>query len=296
MIPAAMKSNPHATTLPSGNQPGRSLWKNASSGANTEIRIPMSRIVSPNNWRALCPFVRLHAARPRDGVTRVTLLPDYLVESFDHLRGLLGRNAGDAPAQPLDRKSADLADFHPGALGQAGGPYLEGEWEPGALRLAGDGGGDDCAGPRVENVVAQDQPGTPACLLGTARRAQVSPPHLSSQYGGHAPRSAESSSSARAFSNAVSRLAHSRARRPRSRRASFSATACSTARPAFGTPPRATRRSSRASLAPSSETAILGRSTAFQSVIPNSGRKRRRHHNPRGAGCCHRSVARWSGK
>ena len=32
MIPKPMKSNPQATTSASGNQPGRSLWKNASSG------------------------------------------------------------------------------------------------------------------------------------------------------------------------------------------------------------------------------------------------------------------------
>ncbi len=96
-------------------------------------------------------------------------------------------------------------------------------------RFAGRTGCDrhrnDRAGALVEYVLAEDEHRTAPCLLVAERRIKVRPTDFAPQYSGQVSTSALMPSSASRCSASGSSLAHSRARRPRSRRSSFSWTA-----------------------------------------------------------------------
>ena len=66
-------------------------------------------------------------------------LADDLVDALEDAVEL---RLGDPPqlrSEPADGKRADLARLHPGAPGQLRAPYLQGQGEPGARFLAGEG-------------------------------------------------------------------------------------------------------------------------------------------------------------
>src|ERR1035437_1304666 len=104
------------------------------------------------------------------------------------------------------------------------------KWKPGGLRLAGERNRDDRSRALVEHIVAENKNRTQASLFATANGVKVSPANFAPQYAGHDSSSLPRPSSARAFSNFGSSLAHSDARRPRSMRKSFSLTAACIAR------------------------------------------------------------------
>src|SRR3990172_12084036 len=122
------------------------------------------------------------------------------------------------------------------------------ERKTGTLRLADQRYRYDRAGAIIEHVVTEDEYRTQASLFAAADRVEVGPTNFAPQYSGHASISCPKPSSARAFSNFGSSFAHSDARRLRSMRASFSATAAWIARLRLGKTLFETRLSTRLSV------------------------------------------------
>ena len=58
-----------------------------------------------------------------------------------------------------------------------------------ALRLTGQGNGNDGSGAFVENVLAQNQNWTLSCLFSPAYWIQISPADFAPQYSGHSAKS-----------------------------------------------------------------------------------------------------------
>ena len=83
----------------------------------------------------------------------------------------------------------------------------------------------DRTGAIIKYILTKNENRTQASLFTTADRVKVGPTNFAPQYSGRASSSRPRPSSARAFSNFGSSFAHSDARRLRSIRASFSATA-----------------------------------------------------------------------
>src|SRR5581483_1869727 len=158
--------------------------------------------------------------------SRASVLTDDLVEPLNDLVQDLRRHAAQASSDALDRERSYLADFHPGLLRQVPHAELQGQRKAGALRLTGKRYRDDRAGALIEHIVAEDQNRARSCLLAPFYGVELGPTALSSQYSGHSARSRSRPSSASACSALGSSLAHSRASRERSSRASFSSTAC----------------------------------------------------------------------
>ena len=150
---------------------------------------------------------------------------DDLIETLNDLGNLLGLGATEFRPDAFDGKCANLADLDPRAFRQLCRLKLESQREAGALRPACQRQCDDGAGTFIKHVVAENQHRTQARLFATADRVEVGPPNLAPQYSGQASSSCPKPSSASAFSNLGSSFAHSDAKRPRSIRASFSATA-----------------------------------------------------------------------
>src|SRR6266516_6491115 len=118
----------------------------------------------------------------------------------------------------------------------------------GALGLTAQGYRDHGSGTLVEDVVAEYQNRTQTRLFVPPDRIQVRPANLPPQYSGHVSSSRPRPSSATAFSDFGSSLAHSDASRLRSIRVSFSATASLIARLRLGNTFLETRPSTRCSV------------------------------------------------
>src|SRR3989442_15131275 len=99
----------------------------------------------------------------------------------------------------------------------------------------------------MEHIVAQDQDRPEPGLFPAADRIEVGPTNLSPQYSGQESELPARPSSARAFSSSGSSFAHSRAKRVRRARASFSARAVSMALLVLLNSRRATSSSTRSS-------------------------------------------------
>src|SRR2546427_2703243 len=149
--------------------------------------------------------------------------------------------------------------FRSRALRERGSGELQGEGEAGSLRLAGDRYSDHGTRSLVEHVVTEHDYGASSRLLGAAGGVEIRPANLAPQYLGHVTRSVGRPSSASVASACESSFAHSRARRVRSRRSSFSTTACWIAWLRLGNALVRTNRSTRWSKRRSRVIAILSR-------------------------------------
>jgi hypothetical protein len=134
---------------------------------------------------------------------------DQLQQTFHHFLHRFGCNEANPLARPLSRDRTHLRNLHPRLFRQRCVFQLQGEREPGALRLAGQSHRDHGFRARVEETVTQYEDGTEARLLAPANRIEVGPNNIAPQYGGHA--SAPIPSSASFFSPIGFSLANSRA-------------------------------------------------------------------------------------
>src|SRR5947207_5562726 len=159
---------------------------------------------------------------------------DDLVQPVDDVSKFFGRSAAELRPDSFGGKGANLTDLDPRSLRQPRRLKLVSQWKTGALGLTAQGYRDHGSGTLVEDVVAEHKYRTQTRLFVPPDRIQIRPANLPPQYSGHVSRSRPKPSSASAFSNFGSSLAHSEASRLRSIRASFSATASWIARLRLG--------------------------------------------------------------
>jgi hypothetical protein len=108
------------------------------------------------------------------------LAADNFSKAFNYLLQVRVRDMPYFFAKPFDRKGSDLADFHPGFLGQVFFAEMKGERKSSPLRLTGDGKGDNRSGPLIKNVFADYQNRAMTFLFISSNRIQVGPEDISS--------------------------------------------------------------------------------------------------------------------
>lgn len=108
------------------------------------------------------------------------LVVDDFVQSIDDLNQLFGTGRAQSRADPFHRQRSYLADLHPRFLRQSLGLKLERQPKARSLRFAGLRHGNDGPGPFIEDIMTEDQHGTPPRLFIALDWIEIRPPNLSS--------------------------------------------------------------------------------------------------------------------
>jgi hypothetical protein len=105
-------------------------------------------------------------------------------------------------ANAFHSERANLADLNPRAGRSAHILKFKRQRQSRTLRPAGERHGDHRARALVEDVLTEDEDRPQARLLAASYRIEIGPAYFAPQYSGHAARSADRPTSARAFSKA----------------------------------------------------------------------------------------------